>query len=94
MLKRHGSYLTCLFLFLVKARARAGEATLGLALTLLVLWIVANDADDTVATDDLAVAADLLNRCTYFHDKTPCEDNRRLNLLLLTSVIPEIGLAH
>jgi hypothetical protein len=37
------------------------------ALTLLVLGVAADDADDAVAANNLAVAAHLLNRSTYFH---------------------------
>ncbi len=39
-----------------------------LSLPLLMAWIRANDADDTVAPDDLALAANLLDRCLYSHD--------------------------
>ncbi len=50
----------------VRRRLPAQQA--GLALTLLVLWIFADDANYTVATNHLAVTANLLNRSTYFHD--------------------------
>lgn len=40
----------------------------GLALTLLVLRVIADDANYTVATNHFAVAANLLNRSTNFHD--------------------------
>src|SRR6478752_4727314 len=38
-----------------------------LTLTLLVTRFRANDSHHAVAPDDLAVAADLLHRCQYFH---------------------------
>jgi hypothetical protein len=38
-----------------------------LALTLLVPWFNADHAHDAVASDDLAIAANLLHRCQYFH---------------------------
>src|SRR6478752_3918467 len=38
-----------------------------LTLTLLVTRFRANDSHHPVAPDDLAVAADLLHRCQYFH---------------------------
>jgi hypothetical protein len=38
-----------------------------LALTLLVPWFNADHAHDAVASDDLAIAANLLDRCQYFH---------------------------
>jgi hypothetical protein len=37
-------------------------------LTLLVARVGADDTHDAFALDDLAVAADLLYRCQYFHD--------------------------
>jgi hypothetical protein len=39
-----------------------------LALALLVTWVVTNDHDVSVATDDLALVADLLNAGVYLHD--------------------------
>jgi hypothetical protein len=39
----------------------------GSTLTLLVAWILANDAHHALAADDLAVAAHPLYRCHYFH---------------------------
>jgi hypothetical protein len=40
-------------------------------LALLVAAILADDAHHSVAPDDLAVAADTLDRCTYFHVTPP-----------------------
>src|SRR4051794_7039245 len=40
-----------------------------LSLTLLVLGIFADDPHDALATDDLALRADPLDRRTYFHDE-------------------------
>ena len=39
-----------------------------LALALLVTGVVTNDHDVSVATDDLALVADLLNAGVYLHD--------------------------
>src|SRR3954467_8190473 len=39
-----------------------------LALPLLMPRVGANDSHDAVAPNDLAVAADFLDRCQYFHD--------------------------
>jgi hypothetical protein len=39
-----------------------------LTLTLLVAKVVADDHDATVATDDLALVADLLHAWLYLHD--------------------------
>jgi hypothetical protein len=41
------------------------------ALPLLVARVRADDTHDTVAPDDLAVAADFLYRCQYFHRDHP-----------------------
>jgi hypothetical protein len=38
-----------------------------LALTLLVAWVVADNHDATVATDDLALVANLLDAWVYLH---------------------------
>jgi hypothetical protein len=38
-----------------------------LALTLLVLGVLADDPHDTLAADDLALVADLSNACSDFH---------------------------
>src|SRR5438067_3432152 len=47
-----------------------------LALPLLVARVGANDAHDAVTPDDLAVAADFLDRCQYFHLFRPENDPR------------------
>ena len=39
----------------------------GLALALLVTWVLADDHDATVATDDLALVANLLDAWVYLH---------------------------
>src|SRR5690606_23494654 len=44
---------------------------LGLALTLLVTRVGADDSHHAVTFDDLAIAANLLYRCHYLHDVTP-----------------------
>jgi hypothetical protein len=41
------------------------------ALTLLVLRVAANHVHHTLATHDLAIAADFLNRCLNLHFSTP-----------------------
>jgi hypothetical protein len=38
-----------------------------LALALLVAWVLADDHDATVATDDLALVANLLDAWVYLH---------------------------
>ena len=38
-----------------------------LALALFVAWVVADNHDATVATDDLALVADLLDAWVYLH---------------------------
>jgi hypothetical protein len=40
---------------------------MGLALALLVTWVLADDHDSTVATDDLALVANLLDAWVYLH---------------------------
>jgi hypothetical protein len=42
-----------------------------LTLALLVPRVGTNHPHNTVATNDLAVPADFLNRCSYFHEITP-----------------------
>jgi hypothetical protein len=39
----------------------------GLALALLVTWVLADDHDSTVAADDLALVANLLDAWVYLH---------------------------
>ena len=39
----------------------------GLALALLVTWVLADNHDATVATDDLALVANLLDAWVYLH---------------------------
>lgn len=64
------------------------------ALALLVARIrVADNANHAVATNDLAVSADLLDRCSYFHLSTP-KRRRGLTHPTRTSVILQIGLLH
>src|SRR5204862_1514256 len=46
-------------------------------LPLLVARIRADDPDHALAADDLALAADSLYRCTYFHRCTPWQRQRR-----------------
>jgi hypothetical protein len=41
------------------------------ALTLFVTRILADDANNAIAADDLAIAADAFDRSHYFHDATP-----------------------
>ena len=43
------------------------EEALGLALALLVTWVLADHHDSTVTTDDLALVADLLDAWVYLH---------------------------
>ncbi|MEY4741683.1 MAG: hypothetical protein RL672_433 [Actinomycetota bacterium] len=43
------------------------EAKFGLALALLVTWVLADDHDATVATNDLALVANLLDAWVYLH---------------------------
>ena len=45
-------------------RRRRGKS---LALALLVAWVVADNHDATVATDDLALVANLLDAWVYLH---------------------------
>lgn len=47
-----------------------------LALTLLVLCVLANHPNDTAAGDDLALDANLLYRCTDLHDCCPSPRTR------------------
>jgi|DeeseametaMP1139_FD_contig_71_312352_length_4577_multi_7_in_0_out_0_2 hypothetical protein len=48
------------------------------ALPLLMTWLCATDnANNTFATNDFAVAANFLYRCTNFHDDTPNKLLRR-----------------
>lgn len=44
------------------------RAAAELALTLLVAWILANNHDAAVATNNLAFVADFLNAWLYLHD--------------------------
>jgi hypothetical protein len=44
---------------------------LNLALALLVPGVFADHAYNTIATNDLAVSANFLNGCSYFHEITP-----------------------
>lgn len=48
------------------------EVKFGLALALLVTWVLADDHDATVATDDLALVANLLDAWVYLHDSYFC----------------------
>ena len=43
-----------------------------LALTLLVAWVLADNHDATVATDDLALVANLLDAWVYLHVSCFC----------------------
>jgi len=48
-----------------------------LTLTLLVPRVGANDPDDPIAPNDLAVTADLSDRCSDFHSYTPATAQAR-----------------
>jgi hypothetical protein len=54
-------YLSAWFML---PRRRRGKS---LALALLVAWVVADNHDATVATDDLALVANLLDAWVYLH---------------------------
>jgi hypothetical protein len=49
------------------AQSAGSDQGLKSALTLLVAWILANNADNTITADDLAVTAQFFYRSTYFH---------------------------
>ena len=53
---------------MIGACGPTSEERLGLALALLVTWVFADHHDTSVATDDLALVADLLNAGLYLHD--------------------------
>ncbi len=64
----HGGVLICAF--------AAHRAARGLALPLLVTRLgAADDPQNTLATYDFAVTADLFNRSAYFHDLTSIQSN-------------------
>ncbi len=63
-----GSLLWCCFMLLGLGRA----INLLLALTLLVAWVLADNHDATVATDDLALVANLLDAWVYLHVSCFC----------------------
>ncbi|MEY4019763.1 MAG: hypothetical protein RLZZ590_1063 [Actinomycetota bacterium] len=63
-----GSLLWCCFMLLGLGQA----INLLLALTLLVAWVLADNHDATVATDDLALVANLLDAWVYLHVSCFC----------------------
>jgi len=51
-----------------------------LPLALFMAWIVADNAHDAAAPDDLAVLADALDAGSHFHDAPRRRRNRKLGL--------------
>ena len=62
----------CLFsgIFMPAIRATVSIPSL-LTLTLLVTRVSTNHPNNAVTTDDLAIPADFLNGCSYFHELSP-----------------------
>lgn len=65
-----------------------------LTLSLLVTWIrITDHTHYTLASNDLAISADLFYRCSYFHLPTP-KRTALLACAACTSIILEVGFLH